>query len=333
MKAIIIEQFNSIEKNPLKLVSLPIPEPNDNEILVKIKACAICHTDLHIAEGEVKPPCLPVIPGHQVIGIIEKIGKAVTTFKEKDRVGLAWLNWTCGACEFCTDGKENLCDSIKFTGFHSPGGYCEYTVVNEKFAYKIPDNFTDEEAAPLLCAGIIGYRSFRLSDVKLGHRLGLFGFGASAHIVIQIAKYLGIETYVFSRSEQHRNLALSLGATWVGEANQNPPKKINSAIIFAPAGNLVLDALRVLEKGGTIALGGIYMSQIPPIDYLKDLYYEKTIRSVTASTRKDGEELLLIASQIPIKTKTQIFTLEEANQALKLLKDGKINGAGVIKIN
>ncbi len=329
----VLKECKPVKENPLLLVDLPIPQPAEEEILVKIQICGICHTDLHMVEGELELPKKPVIPGHQVIGRVEKIGKKVSRFKEGDRVGMAWLNWTCGRCSFCEEGRENLCEDIKFTGYHADGGYAQYATISEKFAYPILDKFSVEEAAPLLCAGIIGYRALRLSEIKPHQRLGIYGFGASAHIVIQVATYLGSEVYVFTRSEEHRKLAQRLGALWIGEAEDDPPEKLHSAIIFAPAGGLVLEALRVLRKGGILTLAGIYMSSIPEMDYLKHLYYEKTIRSVTASTRRDGEEFLQIAYKIPIHTQIQLFLLEEANKALQLLKEGRINGAGVLQIS
>ena len=277
-------------------------------------------------------PRLPLIPGHQVIGIVEEIGEKVIRFKKGDRVGIAWLHRTCGICKYCTEGRENLCENVLFTGYHVNGGYAQYTVISQDFAYPIPRGFSDEQAAPLLCAGIIGYRALMQSEIKPKGRLGLYGFGASAHIAIQVSIHWGCMVYVYTRSKEHRKLAESLGAIWTGEANDKTPQKLDSAIIFAPKGELVLDALEVLDRGGTLALAGIYMTPIPQMDYLKHLYYEKTIRSVTASTRKDGEELLRLAAEIPIRTKTTPFPLKEANRALQLLKNGKINGAGVLII-
>lgn len=248
-------------------------------------------------------------------------------------MGVAWLNWTCGKCQFCRKGLENLCEEARFTGYDVDGGYAEYVAVNEDFAYRIPKGFSDVEAAPLLCAGIIGFRALRLSNVQKGERLGLYGFGASAHIVIQIARHWGCEVYVFTRGEEHQELARKLGAAWAGTAEGKPPAKLQSAIIFAPAGKLVLDALRVLEKGGTLALAGIYMTPVPQMDYREHLYFEKTIRSVANSTRKDAEDLLSLAGEIPVNTEVQTFALGEANRALLLLKQGKIQGAGVLRVS
>ena len=333
MKALILKRPCSIDERPLSIAEVDTPIPGPKEILLKIMTCGICHTDLHIVEGELKPKKLPIIPGHQIVGVVAAMGKRVTRFRKGDRVGVAWLNSTCGKCEFCQKEKENLCEKAKFTGYDVVGGYAEYAVVSEDFAYPIPRGFSEIEAAPLFCAGVIGFRALRLSEVEKGERLGLFGFGASAHIVIQIAKHWGCQVFVFTRSEEHRKLAKELGADWTGRAEDSPPARLNSAVIFAPAGKLVLDALRVLKKGGTLALAGIYMTPIPELDYNKHLYYEKTVRSVANSTRRDAEDLLKLAAEIPIRTEVQEFDLNEANRALMLLKQGKIQGAGVLKVS
>ena len=333
MKAIQLKQFAPIETNPLELIDLPIHEPAPDQILIRNLVCGVCHTDLHTVEGELPEVRLPLIPGHQVVGIVEKTGDKATRFRIGDRVGVAWLNSSCGQCEFCSRGNENLCLSARFTGYHANGGYAEFMVIQDKFAYSIPDIFEDTEAAPLLCAGIIGYRALRLSEIKPGQRLGLYGFGASAHVAIQIAAHWGCEVYIFTRSEEHRTLAHKLGAVWTGTSKDDPPTKMNSSIIFAPAGELVLDALRVLDKGGTVALAGIYMTPIPEMDYVKHLYHERTLRSVANAIRQDGEELLKIAAEIPIRTTTKIFTLKDANKVLQLLKQSKIDGAAVLKIS
>ena len=333
MEAMLLKKFNPIDQNPLELVDIPKPEPESEDILLRIKICGVCHTDLHTVEGELPEVKLPIIPGHQVVGVIEKQGKNASRFKEGERIGVAWLYSSCTNCGYCTRENENLCESARFTGYHVNGGYAEYIVVPEKFAYVIPEIFSDEEASPLLCAGIIGYRALRLSEIKPGQRLGLYGFGASAHVAIQVAVHWGCEVYVFTRSEEHRKLAQKLGAVWTGTSKDEPPTKMDSSIIFAPAGELVLDALRVLDKGGTLALAGIYMTPIPEMDYVKYLYHERTLRSVANATRQDGEELLKNAAEIPIRTTTQAFRLEEANEALMLLKEGKINGAAILKIS
>ena len=333
MKALLLKAPRPIEEKPLVVAEVEKPTLGPQEVRLKILTCGICHTDLHVVEGELPSKKLPIIPGHQIVGVVESVGRKVTRFRVGDKVGVAWLNSTCGKCEFCLKGKENLCEKARFTGYDVDGGYAEYTVVSQDFAYPIPKGFSDVEAAPLLCAGVIGFRALRLSEIERGGRLGLFGFGASAHIVIQIAKYWSCQVYVFTRGEEHRKLARDLGAVWAGGAEDSPPTKMQSAIIFAPAGKLVLDALRVLEKGGTLALAGIYMTPIPEMDYQEHLYYEKTVRSVANSTRKDAEDLLELAGEIPIRAEVQEFPLEEANRSLLLLKQGKIQGAGVLRVS
>jgi len=300
-------------------------------MLIKVRACGVCHTDLHTVEGELELPRLPIIPGHQVVGTVEDFGPGVSSLNIGDRVGVPWLASTCGRCEFCKRGLENLCPDIRFTGYHVDGGYAEYAVAREAFAYPIPEVFGDIEAAPLLCAGIIGFRALRLSEVRPGQRLGLFGFGGSAHIAIQVARYWGCRVYVFTRSRVHQSLATELGAEWVGRAGDVPPARVHSAVIFAPAGSLVLDALKVLEKGGTIALAAIYMTPIPQVDYPL-VYDERTVRSVTASTREDAHDLIRYASEIPIRTHVQPFPLEEANGVLQMLDRSEIDGAAVLSI-
>jgi propanol-preferring alcohol dehydrogenase len=332
MLAMSLNEPDLIENNPLKLVEIETPKPGAHEVLVHVQMCGICHTDLHTVEGELDLPKKPIVPGHQVVGVVEKLGEGATRFKEGDRIGMAWLYSTCGKCSYCQKDKENLCENAKFTGYHANGGYAQYTVIHEDFAYPVPDRFSPEQAAPLLCAGIIGYRALRLSEIKPGQKLGLYGFGASAHVAIQVAVHWGCKVYVFSRSKEHQKLGENLGAVWTGKSSQIPSEKLDSAIIFAPAGEIVLDALKAMDKGGTLALAGIYMTPIPQMDYTEHLYYERTIRSVTASTRNDGEELLQIAAEIPIHTKTTLFPLQDANKALLLLKQGKINGAGVLQI-
>jgi propanol-preferring alcohol dehydrogenase len=332
MKAMVLKKAMAVEENPLEYMDVSTPEPGPREILVRVRTCGICRTDLHTVEGEIRPTRMPIIPGHQIIGAVAKCGPGADRFKEGERVGIAWLHRTCGECPFCLAGKENLCEKAQFTGFDADGGFAELTKIHEDFAYPIPVVFTDLEAAPLLCAGIIGYRALRLSEIKTGQRLGLYGFGAAAHIAVQVAVHRGCEVYVFTRGASHRTLALRLGASWAGLPSDQPPAKTHSAVIFAPAGDLVPLALSRLEKGGTLALGGIYMTTIPALDYARHLYDERTIRSVTASTRQDGFELLEAAAEIPIRTEIQSFPLQDANRALQLLKAGKINGAGVLVI-
>ena len=333
MKAMVLEHDAEVTQNPLVLREVSDPQPGPGQVRVKVQVCGVCRTDLHVVEGELPPVTRPIIPGHETVGIVDQVGSGVRSLKEGDRVGIAWLQNTCQECEFCTTGRENLCSQATFSGYHVHGGYAEYALVSEQFAYPLPSTFTDEEAAPLLCAGIIGYRALRRSQVKPGQRLGLYGFGASAHITIQIARHWGCSVYVCSLREEHRILARQLGATWVGEASESPPDTLHGAIIFAPAGELVPPALQALEKGGTLALAGIYMSPIPSLDYDRDLFRERTLQSVTANTKQDGLDLLQESAAIPIRTHTQSFKLEEANLALQKLKAGTIQGAGVLKLS
>ncbi len=322
-----------IEESPLTFTEVDAPEPGESEIRIKVKACGICRTDLHVIEGEIPLVKSPITPGHQIVGIVEKIGESATRFKINDRVGIAWLRYTCGECKYCREGNENLCESSLYTGYYEDGGFAEYAIVPEDFAYAIPDVFDDKAATPLLCAGIIGYRALERSEIKPGGRLGIFGFGSSAHITAQIAVNRGCELYVSTRGKSHQELARQLGATWVGGALDRIPVQVDSAIIFAPVGDLVPAALQSLDKGGTLALAGIYMTDIPRMQYDDHLFYEKNLRSVTANTRTDGEELLNEAAKIPIRPRVQEFDLEEANRALYLLKQDRITGTGVLVIS
>lgn len=328
----LLERSANVGAGPLRLHDVPVPEPGPGQIRVKVRVCGVCRTDLHIVEGDLPLVKRPIIPGHETVGIVDRTGAGVRSVKDGDRVGIAWLQGTCGQCEFCRNGRENLCTRATFSGYHIDGGYAEYTLVSEAFIYPIPPVFSDEEAAPLLCAGIIGYRALRLSGVKPGQRLGMYGFGASAHITIQVARHWGCSVYVCSLREEHRTLARELGAVWVGGALDQPPEKLHGAIVFAPAGEIVIPALRALERGGTVALAGIHMTAIPAIDYDRDLFGERAIRSVTANTKQDGLDLLREAAAIPIRSHTQRFTLEEANQALQALKAGTVKGAAVLTI-
>ncbi len=332
MLAMSLKEAKQIEKNPLELVEMEKPKIKPDEILVKVRVCGICHTDLHTVEGELQLHKKPLVPGHQVVGVVEELGSAVTRFKKGDRVGMAWLHWACGKCKYCRAERENLCENARFTGYDVDGGYAQYASISEHFAYPIPEGFSDQQAVPLLCGGIIGYRALRLSEIKPKGVLGLYGFGNSAHVAIQVAIHWGCEVFVFTRSKEHQKLAQDLGAVWVGQAKDKAPKKLDSAIIFAPAGELVLDALNALDKGGTLALAGIYMTPIPEMDYTKYVYQERTLRSVANATRRDGEELLKLAVEIPIRTKITTFRLKNANKALQLLKQSKIDGAGVLEI-
>jgi propanol-preferring alcohol dehydrogenase len=331
VKAQILRETRPAEDNPLILADLPVPEPGPGQIRLRVRACGVCHTDLHLVEGELDLPKLPVVPGHQIVGTVDTLGDGVTRFSRGDRVGVPWLYSTCGQCDYCRRGQENLCDNARFTGLHVDGGFAEYMVVPAAFAYPIPEDFPDEQAAPLLCAGIIGYRSLRLSEIQHGGRLGLYGFGASAHVTIQVARHWGCEVFVFTRSAEHQRHALALGAAWVGQAQDTPPAELDSAITFAPAGWLVPEALRVLRKGGTLAINAIHMSPIPEMPYTL-IYGERTVRSVANATRQDGIELLQLAAEIPIHTDVELYPLEDANAVLQRLKQAEVQGAAVLQI-
>ncbi|MHC4171557.1 MAG: zinc-dependent alcohol dehydrogenase family protein [Planctomycetota bacterium] len=340
MKAMILKKTGPIDEKPLALEDLPIPQPGPGQILVRISACGICHTELDEIEGRLEPR-LPIIPGHQIVGRVESLGSGAAKFKSGDRVGIAWINSSCEKCDFCQEGNENLCPEFRGTGCHANGGYAEYAVVSEDFAYSIPDRFSDSAAAPLLCAGAIGYRALRLTNLRDGQILGLFGFGASAHIVIQIVKqkYSNSKVFVFTRPRQqeHQNLARKLGADWAGATGEAPPAKVNCAIDFTPAWNPIVEALSVLEKGGRLVINAIRKEDkdkdsILRLDYPTHLWLEKEIKSVANITKRDAEEFLPLAAEIPIIPEVQEFKLEEANEALILLKQGKIQGAGVLRI-
>lgn len=335
MKAWVLDKPAPVESRPLTLTEVAIPRPADDEVLVKVHACGICRTDLHVVEGELPVRKSGVIPGHQVVGTIDAMGAEVNDFKLGDRVGVAWLNRTCGVCEFCRAGKENLCDRAMFTGWTVDGGYAEFAVAPASFTYHLPDGFDDVQAAPLLCAGIIGYRCLRLTGIEKsewsGVRLGLYGFGAAGHVCIQVARARGAEVYVCTRDrERHQALASELGATWVGDATADPPVMLDASIIFAPAGELIPPALRAIKKGGTLVLGGIHMSPIPSFDYSL-IYGERMIGSVTNNTRVDGKEFLVEAARIPVRTHTQLFDFAQANEALAALKHDAIRGAAVLR--
>jgi alcohol dehydrogenase, propanol-preferring len=332
MKACILPQRAPIETNPLKFGDVPEPPAlQDGEVLVRVRACGVCRTDLHVIEGELPILKSPVIPGHQVVGVIERAGARAMRFQLGDRVGIPWLHGTCGKCEFCLSGRENLCEFATFTGYTVDGGYAEHVVAREDFIYRIPDGFEDLHAAPLLCAGIIGFRCLRVSGIAPGGVLGLYGFGAAASVAIQVAKFWDVKVLAFTRDVRHQNLALELGAAWAGSGTADSPEKLNAAIIFAPAGELAPAALKNLKKGGTVVLGGIHMSPIPQMPY-ELLYHERVIRSVANNTRKDGEDFLEIAAKIPIHTQVQTFPLEQANAALNALKNDAIRGAAVLMV-
>ena len=332
MKAMVLRRPAPIETSPLHLRDVPVPEPAANEIRVRVAACGICRTDLHVVEGELPPQRDEVIPGHQVVGVVDARGAAATRFALGERVGIAWLRATCGTCRYCVAGNENLCPQARFTGWHADGGYAEYAVVREDFVYALPPELGTAEATPLLCAGIIGYRALRRADMRPGCRLGLYGFGSSAHIAIQVARHLGCTVYVMTRDDKHQQLARELGAAWAGGATAMPPEKLDSAVLFAPVGDLVLPALEALDQGGTLALAGIYLTDVPMLNYERHLFHEKNLRSVTANTRQDGEELLRIAAEIPLRPQTTAFPLADANRALQQLKRDGIQGSGVLLV-
>jgi propanol-preferring alcohol dehydrogenase len=331
MKACVSRTPAKVETNPLEFVDIAVPEPGEGEVLVRVHACGVCRTDLHVIEGELPLRKSPVIPGHQVVGLVDKPGKAARRFAIGARVGIAWLHKTDGTCEYCRAGAENLCNSPEFTGYTVNGGYAEYIVAPEDFVYAIPDGFPDEQAAPLLCAGIIGFRSLRLSGIKYGGKLGFYGFGAAAHVAIQVALHWKVEVYASTRDARHQKLALELGAAWAGGTLEEPPKKLDAAIVFAPAGEIVPAALKALKKGGVLVLGGIHMSAIPSFGY-DLLYQERMIRSVANNTRQDGVDFLRVAAEIPIRTHVQIFPLRDANRALNALKNDAIPGAAVLRV-
>jgi len=316
---------------PLRVANLPIPTPNPQQVLIRVRACGICRTDLHIVDGELTQPKLPLVPGHQIVGIIEEVGEQVQQFKVGDRVGVPWLGYTCHHCRYCLSGKENLCDYAQFTGYQIDGGYAEYTVAEESFCFPIPDEYPDLQAAPLLCAGLIGYRAYRMTGDA--QKLGFYGFGAAAHILIQLARYQEREVYAFTRKGdiKGQEFARELGAVWAGSSEELPPEPLDAAIIFAPIGALVPAALRAVTKGGVVVCAGIHMSDIPSFPY-HILWEERVVRSVANLTRQDGEEFLALAPQVPIHTEVNLFPLNEANDALDALRSGKINGAAVLVV-
>jgi alcohol dehydrogenase, propanol-preferring len=336
MKAWLLHKQAPVAERPLTIAEIITPVPGDDELLVRVQTCGICRTDLHVIEGDLPVRRSPLIPGHQIVGRVTARGKRVKNFAVGDRVGVAWLNHTCGACEFCCSRRENLCEQPQFTGWTVDGGYAEYAVAPASFTYHIPENFEAAQAAPLLCAGIIGYRCLRLTGITesewRGARVGLYGFGAAGHISIQLARARGSEVYVCTRDrERHQALAHELGATWVGDASDEPPVKLDASIIFAPAGELVPVALKAIRKGGTVVLGGIHMSIIPAFDYSL-IYGERVVRSVANNTRVDGREFLAEAARIPVRTHVETFNFDQANEALIALKNDAIRGAGVLVI-
>ncbi|HET7552030.1 MAG TPA: zinc-dependent alcohol dehydrogenase family protein [Gemmatimonadaceae bacterium] len=327
MRAMVLERPGEA----LRMKEVPVPEAVAGELLVRVEACAVCRTDLHVVDGELPNPKLPLIPGHEIVGSVEKVGSGVSAFREGDRVGVPWLGYTCGVCRFCTGGRENLCDNARFTGYQIDGGYAEYTVADCRFCFPIPRGYSDVHAAPLLCAGLIGYRALELAGE--GKRLGLYGFGAAAHIVAQVALHRGWELYAFTRSGdvEGQRFARELGAVWAGSSDEQPPAQLDSAIIFAPVGALVPSALRATAKGGVVVCAGIHMSDIPSFPY-DILWGERVLRSVANLTRRDGLELLRLAPAVPIRTTVQLYPLEAANEALADLRSGRVEGAAVLRL-
>ncbi|MDR7081792.1 propanol-preferring alcohol dehydrogenase [Arthrobacter ginsengisoli] len=322
-----------MRSGPLVADDCPDPRPEPGEVLLRVRVCGVCRTDLHLAEGDLAPRRPGVIPGHEVVGEVIAVGSRATRFSPGERVGVAWLGRTCGTCRFCLRGAENLCLSPVFTGWDRDGGYAELITVAEDFAYRLPSGFSDEEAAPLLCAGIIGYRALCRAELPIGGRLGIYGFGGSAHLAAQIALFQGARVYVMTRSEEARALALELGATFVGGAEEQPPDPLDSAILFAPVGGLVPVALRALDRGGTLAVAGIHLSDIPPLNYAAELFQERELRSVTANTRADGEEFFRIAAEIPLRPTTVSYPFSAADQALLDLSEDRVTGAAVLRMD
>ena len=332
MKACVLEATAPIETRPLQYQDVAAPEPGPDEVRLRVHCCGVCRTDLHVIEGELQQRKMPVIPGHQVVGTVEAAGSNAKRFPMGARVGVPWLHRTDGTCDYCRSGRENLCEHPQFTGYTVDGGYAEQIVAPEAFVYPIPEGFEDLHAAPLLCAGIIGFRSLRLCAVSRGARLGIYGFGAAGSVAIQVARHWGLDVYVMTRDQRHRKLALELGAVFAGGTIEQPPQLLDAAIVFAPAGEIVPAGLKALKRGGSLVLGGIHMSPIPSFSY--DLLYgERLVRSVANNTRQDGEDFLKVAAEIPIHTQTQVFPLQETNQALNQLKNDAISGAAVIQIS
>jgi len=327
MMAMVLERPGA----PLRPMDLPIPDPGPGQIRVKVHACGVCRTDLHLVDGELPDPKLPIIPGHEIVGSVDKLGEGVERFSLGDRVGIPWLGWTCGECGYCRSGRENLCDNARFTGYTLDGGYAEYTVADQRYCFPIPSGYADAQAAPLLCAGLIGYRSYRMAGDAL--TLGLYGFGAAAHIIGQIAVHQGRTVYAFTKrgDSAGQDFARSLGAAWAGGSDQQPPTPMDAAIVFAPVGAIVPAALRNVNKGGIVVCAGIHMSDIPSFPY-HILWGERAIKSVANLTREDGEELLRIASEVPVKTHVDVYRLDQANEALTALREGKLLGAAVLAV-
>ncbi|MDQ3944390.1 MAG: zinc-dependent alcohol dehydrogenase family protein [Actinomycetota bacterium] len=332
MRAWAVDRPGPIDSKPLVPVTRPVPEPAPGEIRVRVRSCGVCRTDLHLAEGDLAPRRSGVIPGHEVVGVVDALGQGCTRFRIDDRVGIAWLRATCGRCRWCRRGAENLCAQPRFTGWDADGGYAEWAVVDEAYAYRLPETFTDEQAAPLLCAGIIGYRALRQAQLPPAGRLGIYGFGASGHLAAQVALAEGAIVHVVTRSPEARRHALELGVASAGPADAPPPEPLDAAILFAPAGELVPVALAALDRGGTLALAGIHVTEIPALDYQRHLFWERQVRSVTANTRADGEEFLALAARIPIRVTTQPYRLDDADRALADLAHARVTGAAVLLV-
>jgi alcohol dehydrogenase, propanol-preferring len=332
MSAWAVDTPGPIEGGPLVRVTRTVPGPGRHEVLVRVTACGVCRTDLHLCEGDLAPRGRGVVPGHQVVGRVAARGEGVTGLEVEQRVGIAWLRATCGECRWCRSGAENLCPSSLYTGWDADGGFAEYATVPAAFAYPLPDDVPDRQLAPLLCAGIIGYRSLRRAELPPGGRLGLYGFGSSAHVTAQIALAHGAEVYVMTRSRDARALAGSLGVTWVGDADETPPVRLDSAIVFAPAGELVPVALAALDRGGTLALAGIHMSAIPALDYQRHLFQERTVCSVTANTRADGAELLRLAARLRLDIRVTTYAFDSVARALADLAADRVTGSAVVTL-
>jgi len=332
MRAWVLRETGPIESAPLALRELARPELGPGEIEVEVSVCGLCRTDLHVIEGELAPQRAEVVPGHQVVGRVSARGPGAQRFAPGARVGVAWLWRACGRCGYCLRGDENLCRAPLFTGWHEHGGFAELVRVPEDFAYALPESLDDEAAAPLLCAGIIGYRALRRSAIRPGEKLGLWGFGSSAHVALQIARHWGARVFVVTREASHRALALELGAEWAGDLGERPPEPLDAAVLFAPVGTLVPPALEALAPGATLACAGIHLSGVPPLDYARHLFLERTLTSVTANTRADGRELLELAERVPLRPRTTVFPFERANEGLAALKRGLITGSGVLRV-
>ncbi|GAA2154466.1 zinc-binding alcohol dehydrogenase family protein [Nocardioides koreensis] len=330
MRAWSVPRSAPVDEHPLELTERPVPGPAPDEILVRVRVCGVCRTDLHLVEGDLTPRRPGVVPGHQVVGVVERAGAATDRFAVGDRVGIAWLRRTCGSCQWCRRGAENLCPASAYTGWDADGGFAEYAVVPAAFAYRVPEAYDDVHAAPLLCAGIIGYRALRRAALPPGGRLGIYGFGSSAHITAQIALAQGAELYVMTRGEGNRRLAAEVGATWVGGEDERPPVPLSSAIVFAPAGPLVPVALEALDRSGTLALAGIHMSDVPSLDYERHLFYERDLRTVTSNTRRDGEELLRLAARLGVRVHATTYPFAETDRALADLAAGRLSGSAVV---